>query len=70
MKVAEEFTHFMWCSIGFIPEDAANGVCKKFWCYPFGCCNCPDWKLLPVEEIISRNKHRKRIIVARVSEEE
>jgi len=61
MKVVEEFTHFMWCSVGFSPEDAVNGICKKFWCYQFGCQNCPDWELLPTEEIMSLRETKERV---------
>ena len=45
-------TEIYWCSVGFSPEDVAEGKCKEEKKYEHGCHNCPDWKLTPVENII------------------
>jgi len=47
-----EMNEWYWCSIGFYPEDVAQGKCRKFNRNAFGCSRCKDFKLMSTEEII------------------
>jgi len=40
-----------WCSVGYQPEDVAKGKCEKYDKYNVGCHECPEWKLMTIEEI-------------------
>jgi len=50
--IDSEFEGWMWCSVGYSPEDAAKGICPDFWKFPFGCQDCKKWKLMTEEEIL------------------
>lgn len=47
-----EFEGWMWCSVGYTPEDAAKGICPDFWELPFGCHSCKKWKLTNEKDIL------------------
>ena len=53
-----EVKAWMWCSVGYTPKDAANGVCPDFWKLPYGCHSCKKWKLTPEEDILKANEEK------------